>query len=139
MTDLDRGFIKLLLRREAGTRDKYLIALRTTADHYGWTEQFPPWTPRPVPGQDNPRLCYCPSQRGELRTQAGRKLVISRSPSTAGWPAGLCNGFKVSNNCANLDLAELAHFTKGDWHWMEGLTGQRRRRADWEAMYAAGR
>ena len=138
MTWDNSKYIKLLLQRETGTRDKYLIALRTTADYYGWTEEFPAWTLRMAPGQSNPRICIDPGRRGEMFCEAGKRLVISRSPSKAGWPRGKANAFKISNNCTNLDIAEIAHFTKGDWYWLEGLFGQRRTRQDWEAMYEAG-
>ena len=134
----ERDYVKLLIERKTGTQDKYLIALRATADYYGWTKQFPAWTPRMAPGQSDPRICTDPGRRGELRTQAGKRLVISRAPSTAGWPRGMANAFKVSNNCGNLDLAEIAHFVDVDWHWMEGLYGQRRSREDWEAIYQSG-
>ena len=139
MTSPERDYVKLLIRRETGTRDKYLIARRATADYYGWTEQFPAWRPRMAPGQSNPNIVLCSSRRGEMRTEAGKRLVISRAPSTAGWPTGKANAFKVSNNCTNLDLAEIAHFTDVDWYWMEGLYGQRVHRDRWAEIYAAGK
>ena len=138
MSRADRDYVKLLLQRKTGTRDKYLIALRSTADYYGWTEEFPAWRPRQAPGQTNPNIVLCPSRRGERRTESGTRLVISRSPSTAGWPKGKANSFKVSNNCTNLDLAEIAHFTNVDWYWMEGLYGQRLHRDRWEEIYQNG-
>ena len=92
-----------------------------------------------APGQSDPRICVDPGRRGELRTQAGNRLVISRAPSTAGWPKGKANAFKVSGNCGNLDLAEIAHFTSVDWYWMQGLYGQRIHRDRWEEIYAAGK
>ena len=52
-----------------------------------------------------------------------------------GFPAGKTNCFRVHSHCTNRDLAELAHFTKGEWHWMEGLFGQRRTKAHWLEMY----
>ena len=139
MTTAGRDYVKLLIGREADTRDRYLIAQRATADHYGWTKQFPAWRPRMAPGQSNPNIVLCPSRRGEMRTEAGKRLVISRAPSTAGWPTGKANAFKVSNNCTNLDLAEIAHFTDVDWYWMEGLYGQRVHRDRWAEIYAAGK
>ena len=138
MTVAGRDYVKLLIGREAGTRDRYLIAQRATADYYGWTKEFPAWRPRMAPGQSDPNIVLCPSRRGELRTEAGKRLVISRAPSTAGWPRGKANAFKVSNNCTNLDLAEIAHFVDVDWYWMEGLFGQRRSREEWEAIYQSG-
>ena len=135
MTSPERDYVKLLIERREGKGDKYLIARRATADYYGWTKHFPAWTPRMAPGQSDPRICRDPGRRGELRTEAGKRLVVSRAPSTAGWPKGLANTIKVSNNCGNLDLAEIAHFIDIDWYWMEGLYGQRRTRQEWEAIY----
>ena len=139
MSRAERDYVKLLIERKAGTQDKYLIAQRATADYYGWTKQFPAWRPRMAPGQSNPKIVLCPSRRGELRTEAGTRLVISRAPSTAGWPTGRANTFKVSKNCTNLDLAEIAHFVDVDWYWMEGFSGQRVHRDRWEEIYAAGK
>ena len=54
-----------------------------------------------------------------------------------GLPAGFTNAFKVTSNTGLFDLAELAHFTKVDWNWMESLCGQRIDRERWADRYAS--
>lgn len=132
---MSREYIKLLLNREAGTPDKYLIALRATADHYGWSEEFPIWTPRPAGTSGDYVLCQCPGMRGELRSQGGVTLRISEAKSKAGFPKGQVHRFKVSSSCGLWDIAEVAHFTKGTWYWMTSPTGTRILRERWEARY----
>jgi hypothetical protein len=34
-----------------------------------------------------------------------------------------------------IDLAELANFTQGDWHWMEDLSGARVSKEHWADIY----
>ena len=138
MTWASFRYIKLLLNREAGTRDKYLIALRTTADYYGWTEQFPEWGPETTLSPDGRRYCVSPTRRGRLECEAGKRLRVCRSPSRQGQPRGMTNAFKVSNNCGLIDVAEVAHFTQGDWHWMTSPYGERISRDRWEEMFQVG-
>lgn len=138
MTWASFKYIKLLLHREAGTRDRYLIALRTTADYYGWPEQFPEWTPETTLGPDGRRWCKDPGRRGRLECEAGMRLRVCRSPSTGGHPAGMTNAFKVSNNCRLVDIAEVAHFTQGDWHWLTSPNGERISRDRWEEIFQVG-
>ena len=128
-------FIKLTLEQKAGSRDKYLVALRATADHYGWLEQFPIWTPQGTTASDGKVFFLAPSRRGELRCQGSITLRVSESPSKHSYAKGLVHRFKLSWNCGLVDIAEVAHFTQGDWHWMTDPKGQRIDRARWEARY----
>ncbi len=54
-----------------------------------------------------------------------------------GFPAGFTNAFKVTSNVGLFDLAELGHFTKVDWYWMQSPKSGRVLRAEWEARYLA--
>ena len=135
MTWDNSKYVKLLLEREEGEQDKYLIALRTTADYYGWTKHFPAWTPRPIGTSGGYVLAMCPGMKGEMFCEAGTRLRISRAKNTNGWPRAKTNAFKVSNNCTLWDIAEVAHFTEGDWYWMTSPTGTRILRGNWEARY----
>ena len=128
-------YVKLVIGLQNSERSKYLIALRTTADYYGWTEEFEPWTPKTVETAGGYVVSRDPGRRGSLKLAGGKRLRLCRSNSTQGMPAGLTNAFRVSARCRVSDLAELAHFTKGDWHWMEGLFGERISRERWEAIY----
>jgi hypothetical protein len=78
-----------------------------------------------------------PKRNGRGHAAGGKRLRISRSSSRQGNPAGLTNQFLVSNSMRLVDLAELAHFTQGDWHWMETFNGDRLSREHWEEIYQA--
>lgn len=138
MTWDNAKYVKLLLQRSERGRDKYLIALRTTADFYGWTNEFPVWRPPIVRYEDGVPLVADPGRRGEMFCEPGHRLRISRSPSRSSYPAGLTNSFKVSRNCGLKDLAEVAHFTSGSWCWMSSPRGRRRTRSQWDEIYQAG-
>ena len=131
-------FVKLLLWRSQGSKDKYLVALRTTADFYGWTQEFEEWTPRNLWSDDQYSYCVDPGRKGNLMLSSGRRHRVCRSPVKAGYPKGLTNQFKLSRNCGVLDIAEVAHFTQGDWHWMDTAYGERISRDRWERIYQAG-
>lgn len=137
MTWDNSKYIKLLLDRPAKGQDCWLIALRTTADYYGWTEQFPEWSPKIVGTDGKYSFHVDPGRKGEMFCESGRRHRVCRSPSRNGNPAGKTNQFKVSRNTGLLHLAELAHFTEGDWYWMEGPRGERVSKERWEARYQA--
>ena len=128
-------YVKLQIGLSETKRSKYVIALRTTADYYGWTEQFPAWRPQGARQVGKYVTFQDPGRRGNLQLAGGNRHRISRSPSTAGTPAGLTNAFRLSTSCTQFDLAELAYFTKGDWYWMEGLHGERISRDRWVQIW----
>ena len=130
-------YVKLTLSRQEGKKDKWLIALRTTADYYGWTKEFPIWTPKPVEVVGDYTFVMDTGRKGRMYMEGGRKHRICRSPKTSGMPKGMCNQFKVSANVGNFDLAELAHFTDIEWHWLESPFGERISRERWERYYQA--
>ena len=138
MTWDNAKYVKLLLHREADTQDKWLIALRTTADYYGWTEQFPIWTLKPVRTEGTRVIGYDPGRRGEMFCEGGRRHKVCRDPSRNGTPAGKTNRFKLSANCGLVDIAEVAHFTQGEWYWMTAPNGERISRERWEEIYQVG-
>ena len=135
MTD---DHLKLVLWRPQGQTCRYISALRSTADYYGWTKEFEVWRPKLAGYDGRYALHQMPNRQGRGHAVGGKRLRICRSPSRQGHPAGLTNQFKVSNSCRTVDLAELAHFTQGDWHWMEDLSGKRLSRDHWHQLYLAG-
>lgn len=134
----DKNYVKLLLLRPDSGPDRWLIALRTTADYYGWTKHFEPWSPKPVGTAGKYTLIMDTGRRGRMYCEGGVKLRISRSPKTAGNPAGLTNQFKVSASCTKFDLAELAYLTNEGWYWMTSEFGERISRDRWLRMHEAG-
>ena len=138
MTWDNSKYIKLLIERPTDTKgDRWLIALRTTADYYGWTQEFERWTPKFLYEEGGYSFFAHPG-RGEMFCEAGRRHRICRTDSLHGMPRGKTNQFKVSRTCGLFDLSEIAHFTKGDWYWMSGPSGERISRDRWEAIYQAG-
>ena len=114
------------------------MALRTTADYYGWTQKFEPWSPKPIGTSGGYTLMREPGRRGRMYCESGRKHRISRDPSKTGHKAGLTNQFKVSSSCTLFDLAELAYLTNEGWHWMNAPNGERLDRDHWLRIHEAG-
>ena len=132
-------FVTLKLGETKSGHAKTLHALRSTADYYGWSEAFPEWVGKLEPTQGERSFLRDPGRRGHPQCSGGKRLRISRSPVTATYVAGFVNAFKVSANTGLFDLAELAHFTKCDWHWMTSPSGEVRSREQWDAIYQAGK
>ena len=129
--------IRLVLRWPDGQRVRSLWALRATADYYGWTNHFEVWRPKTAFSDGRYQFFQMPCSAGRGKANGGRQLRISRAKSAHSNPAGLTNKFMVSNSIRKFDLAELAHFTQGDWTWMEDLSGKRLSREHWAHIYAA--
>ena len=134
---LPTDYIKLLILRPITGPDRYLSALRATADYYGWTKEFEEWTFQPEVEQGGRRFGRDPGRKGHPQCSSGYRVRICRSPVMNGLPAGFTNAFKVTSNVGLFDLAELAHFTDVDWEWMTDPTGCRISRAQWLDRYAA--
>jgi hypothetical protein len=130
-------YITLKLGETKSGKPKTLHALRSTADYYGWTQAFPRWIGQEIPSEGSRRLFVDPGRRGHPQCSSGYRIRICRAHEMSGYPAGFTNSFKVTSNTGLFDLAELAHFTKGDWFWMSTKTGERIRRANWEDRYAS--
>jgi hypothetical protein len=112
--------------------------VRATADYYGWTQEFKVWRPKTIAGSGGYQLSHSPNRSGRGIARGGKRIRISRSESRQGNPARLTNQFTISNSMRTIDLAELANFTQGDWHWMEDLAGVRVSREHWAEIYRAG-
>ena len=131
------SYVTLKLGQTKSGSAKTLHSLRSTADYYGWTEEFEEWVAKPVEDSGKYVLSRDPGRRGHPQCSSGYRVRLCRAHEMQGFPAGFTNAFKVSANTGLFDLAELAHFTKGDWYWMSTRTGERVTRADWESRYAA--
>ena len=139
MTSAQPEFVKLLIRRPERGPDKWLVALRATANYYGWAEQFPAWTPRTTTLPDGRTFTLDPGRRGELRCSGGVGMMISRKPPGPTPEKGLVNRCQVSNSCSLFDISEIAHFVNVDWYWMSDPRGGRVSRESWENRYQSGR
>ena len=138
MTWDNSKYVKLLIERpESSVGDKWLIALRSTADYYGWTQEFEIWSPKPLYEEGGYKFCMSPG-RGEMFCESGQRHRICRAETTAGYPRAKTNQFKVSRTCGLFDLSEICHFTQGDWYWMSSPSGERISRDRWESIYQKG-
>ena len=131
-------YIKLVIWWPDGQGCRYVSALRATADYYGWTQEFEIWRPKSVGTSNGYQGLQAPNRSSRGAARGGKRRRICRSKSTHGNPARLTNQFTISNSMRTIDLAELAHFTKVDWHWMEDLSGARVSRDHWEEIYEVG-
>lgn len=138
MTYSEADFVKLTLFRSSNGRARWVRALRATADYYGWTEEFERWVPNGGTEIDGQMFYRMPCRDSRNHAAGGKRIRICRSTSRNGHPHGLTNQFTISNSCKAIDLAELAHFTKGDWKWMSSPSGTRIARDRWEEIYQAG-
>ena len=138
MTWDNEQYIKLLIWRPEKAADRWLIALRATADYYGWSEKFPIWTPKPVLVTDRYTYATMPNTRAEMFCENGRRHRICRADSKHGMPRGMTNQFKVSKSCTMVDMAEIAALTKVDWNWMTAPSGERLSRAHWLSIHEVG-
>ena len=132
---LSTDYIKLLLFRPGKGGDRYLSALRATADYYGWTKEFEIWSPETLYEEGGYKFVRSPARQGRGLARGGKRIRISRSESRQGNPARLTNQFTISNSMRTIDLAELANFTQGDWHWMEDLSGVKVSKKHWADIY----
>ena len=130
-------YVKLVLGEDGIKNRAYLICLRTTADFYGWSVGLPTWGPKELAVIGGRSVGRDPGRKGSFKLAPGKRLRISRSPSTGGNPAGFVNAFRISKQVGVKHLAQLAHVTEGDWFWMQGLHGERVSRERWEEIYQA--
>ena len=117
-------FLELAIRRLAKGKWVRLIALKSTADFYGWSTVFPliadaksidyPSGIRPMP------------MRPKLTNYRACPLYICRSEvSKHGYPKRLTNRFRVTNNAATVDLVAIAQATQIPFGWMTDKAQQR--------------
>lgn len=126
-------FCELAIRKLSEWDWVRLMCLQATADFYGWSEVFP--TIDDAKREDYAgRKRYFGHPRG-YRGHRGTRLRICRSKtSTTGYPGKLTNAFRVTNNARNNDLIAIAQAVKVDYGWMEAKYGERRKKAEWDAI-----
>ena len=102
-----------------------LMAPKSTADFYGWSEAFPVWTP-PKTDIGDGRIGFRRQKPAVMNGEhGGSQFRICRSPKTAGYPAGYTNAFRLSANFRKQDIVAVAEATKVDWYWMVDPIGQK--------------
>lgn len=116
----------------------WLKCLTATAQFYGWLDAFPNSEEGDSNASTHREFVTYPSRRF-MPSVGGRKLRIYRSPVRQGYPKGQTNRFRVSRKIRNRQLAELAAFTKVEWHYMETAHGVRQPRDWWLELYHLGK
>ena len=117
-------FCELAIRRIQKGNWVRLIALKPTADFYGWTSVFPPILE--AKRVDYPDGLFPWPNTPNLRRYKAHPLVISRSDTTKqGFPVRMTNRFRVTNNATTLDIAAIAHATQIPFSWMTNKSNER--------------
>lgn len=128
-------YVRLLVNRPERGHDTSICMQRTNAKAFGLMDAFPIWSPRPT-DPSRPGICRLRAAKGGRNgRQGGKRLVISRSPSKVGWPAGLTHCFRVIGPCSKLELSKVAAAIEIDWHWMETQFHERLDKDSWLAIY----
>ena len=129
--------VDLVLRTTPKGEHAVVVVKESTAQFFGWTDHFK--TQQEVLAEEVAtgvrQSLYFTGTAG--RTRPGVALRIGRGPNPSYNEAGLTHTFRITSRVSQADLAELAHFTQGDWHWMERRCGKRMSRDWWAQRYAA--
>ena len=123
-------FCELAIRRIQKGNWVRLIALKPTADFYGWTSVFPPILE--AKRVDYPDGLFPWPNTPNLRRYKAHSLVISRSDTTKqGFPVRMTNRFRVTNNATTLDIAAIAHATQIPFSWLTDKSNKRLDQEHW--------
>ena len=123
-------FCELAIRRIQKGNWVRLIALRPTAEFYGWSTVFPNiWDAKRVDYADG---LFPHPGRKNLRRYRAHPLVICRSEVTKqGFPVRMTNRFRVTNNATTLDIAAIAHATQIPFSWLTDKSNARLDQEHW--------
>lgn len=123
-------FCELAIRRIGLGNWVRLIALKPTAEFYGWSTVFPDiWDAKRV---DYPDGLFPHPGRKYLRRYRAHPLVISRCDTTKqGFPVRLTNRFRVTNNACVVDIAVIAQATQIPFSWLTDKKNNRLSQEHW--------
>lgn len=125
----DDDFTTLGLRVTKSGRFIWLRALKETAAFYGWDKAFPTLIKLKQETTGGGAIMDPGRRVGTFK--GGRRHLICRDKSTAGWSKGLTNAFCVSGDATTRDLMAIAKATEVDWEWMTAKFGERRPKWRW--------
>ena len=134
MSDRRIEYVQLCISEKPTGRLAWVKARRGTAEALGWTEHFK--------SVNQHRAEQSPNGTVKLRTKSrdrgrgGRRIQLGAGRDNHRPGPGERRQFKVGTTCSLFDLAELFHFTKGDWEWMSTPAGVRKPACVWEDIYA---
>ena len=108
-----------------------------TAEALGWLDHFKPFYQHVAERSPDGLVHNATKARG--RGEGGKRAILGFSTDHNRPPAGSRRQFKVASCCSLFDIAELLHFTDGDWEWLSLSTGVKRTRCEWNSIYEAAR
>lgn len=118
--------------QETKTTRVILITQKATAEYFGWDTAFPEWTPRTRVDHHGQRVvAYTDAMKPAATWFGGKRLTISRHPSTSGNPAGKTHCFRMKGPFSNRHLRQMAEVAGDRFEWMETKWQERRRRSVW--------
>ena len=128
--------VSLVLNERKGGKLAWVRAYWATIEFFGWNEEFQTEVQHKAQQSLDGRVQFRKTRH--KYGIAGRGMMIHRARDRhRPGPQGR-HRFRVANCFGLYDTAELAHFTKGDWHWMTTPDGILRSREELESIYQAG-
>ena len=107
-----------------------------TAEFFGWLDEFESYPEMVKREIAEGKRTTVRLRRKTSRRITGKECRIGRGQVMRRNEGGLTHAFRLGRLVTNRQLAELAHFTKGEWYWMEDVGGIRRTREQWLDLYA---
>lgn len=116
----------------------WIRCLRTTAEKFGWLSAFEEQEIglARMLDPEQPRRRQLMRHRIDI---GGHGIRICTGGGKKGHPAGSTFRLRCHSRVTNRDLAELAHFTAGEWEWLETMNRDRLTRLEWDAVYAVAK
>ncbi len=131
-------FVSLVIKRSKRGEVRWIRCRRETAEKFGWLEAYDEQVIGLQRNQDplGPQTKYLMKSRIDI---GGHGIRIGTGPNRKGTPAGSTYRLRCHSKINNGDLAELAHFTKEPWTWLESMGRERRSPEEWAAIFAVAR
>lgn len=130
-------YVQLVISEKPGGSLAWVITNWANAQRLGWLEHFKPMGQHLSERSPNGLVCNRALKTGGSRP--GYRIVIGKGSDHHRPGPGARRQLRVNKNCSLFDLAELLHFTSGDWDWMTTTSGVVRTREQWECIYEAAR
>lgn len=137
MRDTSIEYVQLCISEKPTGRLAWVKARRGTAEALGWTEHFKSVFQHRA--EQHPKGLVYVRGKGSDRGRGGRRIQLGAGRDNHRPGPGERRQFKVGTTCTLFDLAELFHFTEGDWEWMSTPTGVKKTACEWESIYNAAR
>jgi hypothetical protein len=128
--------VSLVIRELGQYRLIWVRAMKATIDFMGWGREFNTEIQHKSARSADGLVQL--TKKGHNSLVHGKKMVIYRGRNRHRPGPQNRHGFRIATHATLLDVAELAHFTTCDWHWMSSPNGVLRSREEWDAIYQAG-